>query len=402
MSIAGNQQQTYLRLASALRPHWRRDPAFATRLQQLLARERAFGSRDRRLYRELLYTTVRFAPWIEPLLTRDPARAAAVAAWLAAELPATRDYRQAVAGALPPCPPGVAAKAAILEASVDALLPAWLAAECPAALAAAEVDALHRRAPLWLRLQTDDSGAVAADFAAHGWNARPSPLRPEAWEVLSDADVTRCDSHQRGRFEIQDLGSQLILASVAITPGGHWYDACAGAGGKSLQLARLLGPAGRVEAHDIRPAALEDLGLRASRAGFRTIVVRRTPPPADARYDGVLVDAPCSGSGTWRRAPHFKWITTPEHLAQQAARQLTLLTQAAAWVRSGGQLIYATCSLAQRENGAVVAAFLAAHPEFSVEPPAQAFGFAAAGPGLAILPARHDTDGFYVATLRRA
>ncbi len=402
MSIAGNQQQTYLRLAAALRPHWRRDPAFATRLQQLLARERAFGSRDRRLYRELLYTTVRFAPWIEPLLSRDPARAAAVAAWLAAELPATRDYRQALAATLPPCPPGVAAKAAILEAPVEALLPPWLAAECPAALAAPEIDALHRRAPLWLRLQADDAAAVAADFAAHGWSARPSTLRPDAWEVRSDADVTRCDAYQRGLFEVQDLGSQLILASAAIAPGGHWFDACAGAGGKTLQLARLLGPAGRVEAHDIRPAALDELAHRAQRAGLRGVVVRRSPPPADARYDGVLVDAPCSGSGTWRRAPHFKWITTPDHLARQAERQGALLAQAATWVRPGGQLIYATCSLARRENDAVVGAFLAAHPEFSVEPPAQAFGYAAAGPGLAILPARHDTDGFFVATLRRA
>ncbi len=402
MSIAGNQQQTYLRLASALRPHWRRDPAFAARLQQLLARERAFGSRDRRLYRELLYTTVRFAPWIEPLLSRDPARAAAVAAWLAAELPATRDYRQALAGNLPPCPPEVAAKAAILETPVEPLLPSWLATECPAALAAPEIDALHRRAPLWLRLQADDPAVVAADFAAHGWNARPSPLRPEAWEVRSDADVTRCDAYQRGLFEIQDLGSQLILASAAIAPGGHWYDACAGAGGKSLQLARILGPAGRVEAHDIRPAALDELAHRAQRAGLRTIAIRRNPPPADARYDGVLVDAPCSGSGTWRRAPHFKWITTPEHLVQQSTRQLALLSQAAAWVRPGGQLVYATCSLAHGENVAVVAAFLAAHPEFSAEPPAQTFGFAATGPGLTILPARHDTDGFYVATLRRA
>ncbi len=401
MSIAGNQQQTYLRLASALRPHWRRDPAFATRVQQLLARERAFGSRDRRLYRELLYTTVRYAPWIEPLLSRDPDRAATVAAWLAAELPATRDYRQAVAGALPPCPPAIAAKAAILQTSVETLLPPWLAAECPAALAAPEIDALHRRAPLWLRLQADHPAEVAADFAAHGWHARPSALRPEAWEVLSDADVTRCDTHQRGRFEIQDLGSQLILASAAIAPGGHWFDACAGAGGKSLQLARILGPAGRVEAHDIRPAALDELALRANRAGLRTIAIRRAPPPADARYDGVLVDAPCSGSGTWRRAPHFKWITTADHLVQQSARQLALLTQAAGWVRPGGRLIYATCSLAHRENGAVVAAFLDAQPEFVAEPPAEAFGFATDGLGLAILPARHDTDGFYVATLRR-
>lgn len=402
MSIAGNQQQTFLRLAAALRPHWRRDPGFAARLQQLLARERAFGSRDRRLYRELLYTTVRYAPWLEPLLTRDPARAAAVAAWLAADLPATRDYRAAIAVGLPPCPPDVVGRAAILSAPVAALLPEWVATECPAALAPVELDALHRRAPLWLRLQTADTASVASDFAAHGWAVRPSPVRPEAWEVLSDADVTRCDAYQRGLFEIQDLGSQLILAAAGPASGERWYDACAGAGGKTLQLAALVGPSGTVEAFDIRPEALSELRQRAARAGLRNITIRREPPPPGAHYDGVLVDAPCSGSGTWRRAPHLKWITTADHLAHQAARQQALLAQAATWVRPGGRLVYATCSLAARENEAVVNAFLAAHPEFVPAPLAATFGYAAAGPGLAILPARHDTDGFHVAVLRRA
>lgn len=402
MSIAGSQQQTYLRLAATLRPHWRRDPAFATRLQQLLARERAFGSRDRRLYRELLYTTVRFAPWIEPLLARDPARAAAVAAWLAADLPATRDYRAAVAADLPPCPPDVAGRAAILGTTIDSLVPAWLAAECPAALAPAELDALHRRAPLWLRLQTEHPGAVAADFSAHGWAVRPCPAHAEAWEVLSDADVTRCNAWQRGLFEVQDLGSQFILAAAGIAPGERWYDACAGAGGKTLQLARLVGTAGRVEAYDIRPSALAELGARAARAGLRNITIRRAPPPDTDRYDGVLVDAPCSGSGTWRRAPHLKWLTTATDLAQQATRQLALLAQAAGWVRPGGRLVYATCSLAETENAGVVAAFLATHPAFAPAPPAATLGYAAAGPGLAILPARHDTDAFFVTVLRRA
>ena len=400
MSVTGNQQQIYLRLAAELRPHWHRDAAFAQRLHTLIARQRAFGSRDRRLYRELLYITVRYAPWIEPRLDRDPVEAAATVAWLSADLPATRAYRHAHIADRPPCPAAVAAKAAILHESADVLLPAWLKDECPQAWSQFELDALHRRAPFWLRIQSEDHAAIAAEFAASGWIWRPSSLRPEAWEVLSEADVTRSQVFQRGLFEIQDLGSQLILAMVDIPPGGRWLDACAGAGGKTLQLAHLVGLGGKIDAFDIRPAALAELATRAGRAGLRNISVRQTEP--DGLYDGVLVDAPCSGSGTWRRAPHLKWPTTPEQIARHATDQLALLRHFSTRVRPGGRLIYATCSLARSENSKVMEAFLAGQPEFTPVPPTADFGYASDGVGLAILPAAHDTDGFYVATLRRS
>jgi 16S rRNA (cytosine967-C5)-methyltransferase len=399
MSVTGNQQQIYLRLAAELRPHWRRDAAFAQRLHTLIARQRAFGSRDRRLYRELLYTTVRYAPWIEPRLDRDPVEAAATVAWLSADIPATHVYRHTHSTDRPPCPGPVAAKAAILHESAEALLPAWLKEECPQAWSLPELDALHRRAPLWLRVQSEDHAAIAAEFAASGWTWRSSVLRPEAWEVLSEADVTRSQVFERGLFEIQDLGSQLILATADIPTGGRWLDACAGAGGKTLQLAQRVGPEGRIDAHDIRPAALAELATRARRAGLRNISVRQTEPAGI--YDGVLVDAPCSGSGTWRRSPHLKWTTTPGQIARHAAEQLALLRHFSAHVRPGGQLIYATCSLARSENTKVMETFLTQQLEFSPLPPATDFGYTPDGFGLAIMPAAHDTDGFYVATLRR-
>jgi 16S rRNA (cytosine967-C5)-methyltransferase len=118
-------------------------------------------------------------------------------------------------------------------------------------------------------------------------------------------------------------------------------------------------------------------------------------------YDGVLVDAPCSGSGTWRRSPHLKWTTTPALIAERAALQQKLLAQFATAVRSGGRLVYATCSLSTQENEDVVAAFLAAHPEFEPAPFARTFDALPRGAGLLILPARHNTDGFFVASLRR-
>jgi 16S rRNA (cytosine967-C5)-methyltransferase len=216
---------------------------------------------------------------------------------------------------------------------------------------------------------------------------------------LDEVDVTKATSYVQGRIEIQDLGSQLVLESIGIGHGGRWLDACAGAGGKSLQLARLLGPKGTVEAFDIRRAALEELKQRAARAG--AVNLRTTSRATAGDYSGVVVDAPCSGSGTWRRAPHLKWSTTPKIVAARCALQRTLLARYAVCVRPGGWLVYATCSLIQRENEHIVQDFLSTHPGFEALPFTHTFGFQPGPVGLTILPARHDTDGFFVAALRR-
>lgn len=386
-------------LLAQLQPHWRRDVALPLRIETLLRRDRRCGSRDRRLYRELVYTVLRYLPWIEPLLAEPPGRLEQTIAWLAADTPATRGFRTALSGDWPPCPTGVAAKAAWLKADPDILLPAWLRPECPGAFAPAQRDALLERAPLWLRLQGPDPAPALAEFAERGWTWRQSELLPGALALAPDADVTATKAYQEGRVEIQDLGSQLLLEAVGVEPAGRWFDACAGAGGKSLQLAALLGPAGRVDADDIRPAALGELTLRAGRAGLSGRVAAR---PASGEYDGVLVDAPCSGSGTWRRAPHLKWVTTPAQVETCARRQQSLLHQKAALVRPGGRLVYATCSLAQSENEEVVRRFLADHPAFAAAPFAHPRGGEARGAGLLFWPADHDGDGFFVASLRRS
>jgi 16S rRNA (cytosine967-C5)-methyltransferase len=400
LSLAGSQQKVFLRLLGELRPHWRRDPNLPSRIQELFALNRSFGSRDRRLYRELIYTTLRYLPWIEPLLDSDPPRAAKTVAWLAADLPATHALREALRGDWPPCPPSLAAKAAHLKANVDELVPAWLARHCPEAAASPHLDALQTRAALWLRLQPPHADAVRAEFTKKGWTWRRAEILPNAVQLLTETDVTKTDSWEKGRFEVQDLGSQLLLETAVIPPGSRWLDACAGAGGKTLQLAALLGPGGHVDAHDIRPQALRELTIRATRAGATNITVLETPP-ASATYDGVLVDAPCSGSGTWRRSPQLKWTTSAAQVTQASEKQLTLLAQFAGFVRPGGQLIYATCSLSRMENEDVVEAFLAAQPSFAPAEPARTFGASARRIGLSILPALHNTDGFYVASLHR-
>ena len=398
MSVARSQQEVFLRLLRSLRPRWHRELALPTRIQRLLSSERSFGARDRRLYRELIYTTLRYLPWIEPWLDREPERAAKIAAWLAASNRDTRSYRADICGDWPTIDP-LALRARFLQADPTELLPAWFRDECPDVFAPSELAAQLARAPLWLRLQTDRPALVMDEFTAAEWRTTQSTELSSAWRVHGEADVTRSTSYAKGLVEVQDLGSQFVLESLGLEPGGRWLDACAGAGGKTLQLARLLGPGGMVEAHDIRPAALDELLQRAERAGLDN--VRTVAQPARAAYDGVLVDAPCSGSGTWRRAPHLKWATTPALIGERAMVQQALLEQFAGSVGPGGRLVYATCSLSRRENAGVVSAFLAVHREFAPEPLARSFGFKPVNEALTILPARHDTDGFYVAALRR-
>jgi 16S rRNA (cytosine967-C5)-methyltransferase len=382
-----------------LRPHWRRDAALPARLETMLRRDRRFGSSDRRLYRELVYAALRHLPWIEPLLDADDGRLEKVVAWLAADTPATRAFRAALAGRWPPCPAGVADKAAYLGFDPDVVLPGWLRAQCPEAFAPVQRDALLSRAPLWVRLQAGEPEGVLAEFTRLGWAWRRSEVLAQAVRIEDEADVTATESYRDGRVEIQDLGSQMILASVEPGRGGVWLDACAGAGGKSLQLAELLGPEGRIDAHDVRPAALAELEKRAARAGLGGRIARRPAPRGP--YDGVLVDAPCSGSGTWRRAPHLKWTTTPAQVAARAGVQTELLDRFAPLVRSGGRLVYATCSLCRSENESVASLFLAGHPEFEPAPFARALTGEPRGAGLVFWPASHDGDGYFAALFRK-
>lgn len=405
--IAANQLRTFLALLGQVQPHLHSDSALPRRIQELLSRNRALGSRDRRLYRELLYTAIRFLPWIKPLLARDPEIAGRAVAILAPDLPETTGYRTALLDGLgiDGSDATLSRKAAQLQStwggdySLSGLLPSWLQAECPAAFESPHIEALNTRANLWVRLQTIDHSLVLNEFTARGWAYRIMPDFTDAVCLPPNADLARTDALRRGFCEIQDLGSQLVLRQVSPDPGSLWLDACAGAGGKSLQLAQMIGSSGRVDATDIRPDALNELQERAIRGRFSNIRILPSVR-ADDLYDGVLVDAPCSGTGTWRRLPHMKWYTQPAMLDAFASTQLGILSKAANQVRSGGLLVYATCSLARRENHGVVSDFLARSKAFTAEAPRLALGVFD-GLGSTLLPGTLDTDGFYVAILRR-
>jgi 16S rRNA (cytosine967-C5)-methyltransferase len=389
-------------LLAEILPAVRRERSFPTWLQNRLGRDRRFGSRDRRIYRSLAYSAIRHLPWVE---SAPEALRPAVALWLAGEDPQLAALHAATPPDWPARPGGATAQAVALGGllgrpiSADELFPAWLGAEAPD-YAGELRDLLLTRPPLWLRIQTSDPSEVDRWLAAEGIPFRLHPHIPQARGLLAEHDLAKSVLYQSGALEIQDIGSQLILALAKPQPGTRWLDACAGAGGKTLQLASLVGPAGCVDATDIRPAALAELRARAARAGFRNV---HTPDTlSGSAYDCVLVDAPCSGSGTWRRSPHLLWQTTADDLVRCHERQYGILAAQAGRVRAGGLLVYATCSLARTENERTVERFLASHPNFYVEVPVADLGCRTGPLGTAILSHPHDGDSFFVALLRSA
>ena len=244
--------------------------------------------------------------------------------------------------------------------------PDWLEAPLRASLGAdfdAVMRAMQARAPVFLRVNLMRGGVAAAQaaLAAEGIGTRPHPLAPGALEVLEGARrVGASAPYLDGRVELQDAASQAVVAALPLADGMRVLDFCAGGGGKTLAMAALA----RLDltAQDAEPRRMADLPARAARAGVR---VRLAGAAAEGVYDLVLADAPCSGSGAWRRQPEARWRLDAARLADLTGMQDAVLASAAARVAPGGWLAYATCSLLDVENGDRAAAFLAAHPRFT-------------------------------------
>jgi 16S rRNA (cytosine967-C5)-methyltransferase len=292
----------------------------------------------------------------------------------------TADERAALAEPPPPPPDPV---------RLD--YPDWLDAPLRQSLGPrfeASMAALQDRAPLDLRVNTlkADPAAAAAALAAEGVATAPGPLSPTCLRAAPGAPVARSRAYADGLVELQDAASQAVADFAAARPGETVLDFCAGGGGKTLALAAAMGGRGRLVAHDADPRRMRDLPARLERAGARA----ETPGAGGmaalrGACDLVLVDAPCSGSGSWRRDPLGKWRLTPERLEDIAQAQREALSAAAAHVRPGGRLVYATCSLLICENDARFQAWLGAAPARALR-----------------LTPDMGGDGFYAAAARRA
>jgi len=273
-------------------------------------------------------------------------------------------------------------------------------------------------APLVLRVNTTRTSQTMLRESLHevGYAVREHSQLDNALVLDERADVLHSDMYVHGAFEVQDAGSQVITHALAPATQWHVLDACAGGGGKTIHIADLRHDSGSIVATDTEAAKLLGLRRRAERLELGSIETHTVPPQGElgrilgcTLFDAVLVDAPCSGSGTARRNPLVKWKLTPKTLLRLAAIQLDILERNAALLRPGGVLLYSTCSILRTENRDVVDLFLSRHPEFVPESLSTAFEEAGLSDllyptttfDITLEPMLLDSDAYYIAKFRR-
>jgi 16S rRNA (cytosine967-C5)-methyltransferase len=321
-----------------------------------------------------------------------------------------------------------------LRTSLNEPLPEWAAVDCPqwllpafqsrfGAQLASEMDALRERAPLDIRVNPlkADLAGVMAELGGRDVAFKPCALAPLGLRFLNPVDLSKDPLYLAGAIEVQDAGAQAASSLCAAKPGETVIDLCAGAGGKTLALAAGMNNLGVIHAFDTVARRLGELEGRATRAGVDIIQATLLPEEGEGRQslledlqaaaDLVLLDVPCSGTGTWRRNPEVRWRLTAERLDQYRAIQQSLLAEGALLVKPGGRLVYITCSLLEAEDEAQISAFLSAHPDFRLRPYADIWRQEVGGTAptslstlpesLCLSPARHGTDGFFVSLMQK-
>ena len=369
------------------------------------------GSKDRRAIADRVFFVSRARARLGHRMGGDTPRALVIAALLESgedieslfsggygPAPLTDSERAAIAAAPPPAPSWVRGE-----------YPEWLEGELVRAFGdrlPEEIAAFIPRAPVDIRVNSlkasrDD---VIARLTEDGIACTPAPYAPLGIRIAGDAaNLSKSPLFESGAFEFQDEAAQIASELCSVRPDMRVLDLAAGAGGKSLAFAASMQNRGEIAACDVRGEALFELEKRAARAGatiIKTLPLDHSQPTG--LFDAVFVDAPCSGSGTWRRKPEQRWRMTPAWLSALTQMQDRLLDQAAPLVRPGGRLLYATCSILPVENEDRLAAFLARHSGFTVLNLAENWA-GTAPPGLGrnfrASPAKTGTDGFYCAGL---
>ena len=350
------------------------------------------GSKDRRAVRELVYAAIRRAgerpatgrAAVLALADTDPALAETFDGGTHAPAPIGPDEPRAAAGPAP-------------EWLVDALAASGVSADA--------MTALVGRAPLDLRVNR--LKATRDEVLALLPEAQATSFAPDGLRLSGGGNIEAMPAYRDGMIEVQDEGSQIVGLALGAKPGERIVDLCAGAGGKTLALAAAMANEGVLIAADVDRTRLSKLAPRAARAGVTIATTLLLDPNREAESladrlgtaDGVLVDAPCSGTGTWRRNPEARWRLTPERIDRLATTQARLLALAATLVKPSGALAYIVCSLLDAEGTDQVDVFLAAHPGWTAEPLALPAG-RTHGSGWRLDPALDGTDGFFVARLR--
>jgi 16S rRNA (cytosine967-C5)-methyltransferase len=378
-------------------------------LRKYFIHARHLGAREKRAISQTVFTYFRWLQWLD---TKQSAQKQLEQAWALHER-----FTKNPASVKP-------------EALAALAVPEWTRAEIDW-----PVDTLRqfqRNQSLWLRARPGTAHKLAAqlgdsDVLSHS----PALVGNGHWsQVTAHSDAVRYRGHHdlfvtpqfhEGAFEIQDLASQLVGHAAAPLPGQTWWDTCAGEGGKSLHLADQMANKGVLWASDRSERRIQTLKKRFARAKLFNV---RTAPwdgsaklPTKTKFDGILVDAPCSGTGTWQRNPHARWTASTKDVAELAVIQRSLLDNVAGSLKPGGRLVYAVCTLTKSETTAVANAFTAAHPELEpvpVFPPAQGATEKLASPACAVgetdlysetqaflWPHHLDANGMFIATWRK-
>ncbi|MGD1879035.1 MAG: RsmB/NOP family class I SAM-dependent RNA methyltransferase [Kiloniellaceae bacterium] len=417
-----------------------------------LRQRRYIGSKDRKAVTALTYDVLRHRARLAWWLERGQGSAASPRQQLLAYLElCDRETPESLARLFDGsryAPAPLSAEETALVARLDdpalrqAAPPAWVAHEVPEWImprleeafgpaAGAEAEALLQEAPIDLRVNSLQGTRAEAHgaLAEEGIETTPTPLSPLGLRVAGRRALRASQAFNAGLVELQDEGSQLAALLCDARPGMAVADVCAGAGGKTLALAAAMQGQGRLLAMDVDQSRLDRSALRLRRAGVSDAAAgffeRRPVRPAGkdltkdlaadeslhGSFDRVLVDAPCSGTGAWRRHPDARWRLTPADLDSYKTAQRDVLRRAALLVKPGGRLIYVTCSLLPEENQTQADAFLAEAADFAALPVATVWqaalaapypaGQSADAPTLTLTPARHGTDGFFIAIFER-
>lgn len=317
---------------------------------------------------------------------------------------------------------------AVKRTAFPEAMPEWARKNCPEWMLpllkkqygetfTALMDSLNEEAPVDLRVNTlrcPDRAELIFALDKEGIHAGPTPLSPLGVRLKKRRPVFATQPFKDGWFEMQDEGSQLLAQLVQAKPGEKVIDFCAGAGGKTLAIAAQMQNKGRILAFDISQTRLKQMKPRLARAGVDNVQTRLLTSEKDVflkrhkdSADWVLVDAPCTGAGTWRRNPDMKWRTSPKDLEELCHRQRQILSSAARLVKPGGYLVYATCSLFREENESQIDAFLVDNLKFTVASifpswNSKRYGVSNINSGLSLLPHQHGTDGFYGVVLQKS
>ncbi len=414
-SRINNQLRNLESVFKTIHEKWQTGRPVDKELSALFRQNKQYGSKDRRLISNAIFGYYRWYGWLKDLPSDDLSMALILGYLLDGnDLDDRIEYWAELAShkgkRVDPC---LFRKADVLEKKMalfsEAISPVSmedLNPEMAREWDTKRIKAFQTRPPIWLRLEKPDPHTFISFLTSKNINYRFHNRNSKVLEILAPFNIHESVDFRNGWVEIQDLSSQAIGLICQPQTGSVWWDVCSGSGGKALHLAALMSGSGLIYATDINSGMIREMNRRINKNerwkniyplswdGLQT-------PDFDRLFDGVLVDAPCSCSGTWRRNPELRWRISKEQVLEYARVQLNLLRLCSPSVRDNGVLVYATCSLFSEENEKVTELFLDLHPEFKTVQIENPFTGEISKKGLTIAPPETDGNGMYVVKMEK-